>query len=146
LMIGTVVLLATGLQQAAQGLSWTSQRVFILLVLSGPFAAAFFAWQWYATMRRTNSEPVFPWRICESHIQLGLIVCVHARTIHYVFVAQIPQRLTTVNSLSSFDAGVRLLAFAALVPTGSAIAGALVGKLKVPPCWMVLSEPCSCHE
>jgi hypothetical protein len=74
LMLGTLVLLATGLQQASLGYGWSSAKVLPLLVCSAPFAIAFFAWQWFATQRRTNPEPVFPWRFCQSRIQLGMIM------------------------------------------------------------------------
>lgn len=44
----------------------------------------------------------------------------------------------TVNGLSPLAAAVRLLSFGAFVPTGSAVAGALMGRPKIPPCWIVL--------
>ena len=77
LMLGTLVLLATGLQQASLDYAWLSNKVLPLLVASAPFAIAFFTWQWYATQRRTNPEPVFPWRFCQSRIQLGMIMYVY---------------------------------------------------------------------
>jgi hypothetical protein len=76
LMLGTLVLLATGLQQASLGYGWSSAQVLALLICSAPFVVAFFTWQWYATQRRTNPEPVFPWRFCQSRIQLGRIMYV----------------------------------------------------------------------
>lgn len=79
-MLGTLVLLATGLQQASLDYEWSSNKVLPLLVVSAPFAIAFFTWQWYATQRRTNPEPVFPWRFCQSRIQLGMIMYVHDLT------------------------------------------------------------------
>ena len=57
----------------------------------------------------------------------------------FVCIAQIPQRLITVNGLSSLDAAVRLLAFGACVPFGSGLGGALMGKPRIPPCWVVLA-------
>jgi hypothetical protein len=74
LMLGALVLLATGLQQASLDYPWSSNKVLPLLVASVPFAIAFFTWQWYATQRRTNPEPVFPWRFFQSRIQLGMIL------------------------------------------------------------------------
>jgi hypothetical protein len=76
-MLGTLVLLATGLQQASLDYAWSSNKVLPLLVASAPFAIAFFMWQWYATQRRTNPEPVFPWRFCQSRVQLGMIMYVY---------------------------------------------------------------------
>jgi hypothetical protein len=74
LMVATLVLLATGLQQAAQGYSWTSGMVLGMLVTCVPLAVAFFTWQWYATTRRSNPEPVFPWRICQDRRRIGMIM------------------------------------------------------------------------
>jgi hypothetical protein len=73
-MLGAVVLLTTGLQQAAQGYAWSSAMVLGLLVSSAPTAAAFFTWQWYATTRRTDPEPVFPWRLFQSRQRVGMIL------------------------------------------------------------------------
>jgi hypothetical protein len=53
-------------------------------------------------------------------------------------IAQIPQRFVTVNDLTPLSAAVRLLSFGAIIPFGSAVAGAFMGKLKVPPCWILL--------
>jgi MFS family permease len=74
LMVGTITFLSTGFQQAAQGYAWSSPMVLGLLVTTAPLAVLFFTWQWYVTMRRTNPEPVFPWRICQSRIRIGMIL------------------------------------------------------------------------
>jgi hypothetical protein len=74
LMVGAIVLLTTGLQQAAQGYAWSSAMVLGLIVSSGPVIVAFFMWQWYATTRRTNPEPVFPWRLCQNRLRMGMIL------------------------------------------------------------------------
>jgi hypothetical protein len=73
-MVGAVVLLTTGLQQAAQGYAWSSAMVLGLIVSSVPVGAAFFTWQWYVTTRRTNPEPVFPWRLFQSRQRIGMIL------------------------------------------------------------------------
>jgi hypothetical protein len=78
LMVGTIVLLTTGLQQTALDYAWSSAMVLGLIVPSVPVAAAFFAWQWWATTRLTNPEPVFPWRLCRNRLSLGLIMYVRS--------------------------------------------------------------------
>jgi hypothetical protein len=45
----------------------------------------------------------------------------------------------TVNDVSPLSAAVRLLTFGAMIPIGSVIAGALMGKGRVPPCWVVMT-------
>jgi dipeptide/tripeptide permease len=57
----------------------------------------------------------------------------------FVCIAQIPQRFVTVNGLSPLSAAVRLLTYGAFVPFGSGLAGALMGKPRIPPCWIVLA-------
>ncbi|KAI4909408.1 hypothetical protein J4E90_008105 [Alternaria incomplexa] len=139
LMLGTLVLLATGLQQASLDYAWSSNKVLPLLVVSAPFAVAFFTWQWYITQRRTNPEPVFPWRFCQSRIQLGMIINTYlSGTVMFVCIAQIPQRFITVDGLSPLAAAARLLTYGAFVPFGSGIAGAMMGKPRIPPCWIIL--------
>ena len=62
-----------------------------------------------------------------------------AGTVMFVCIAQIPQRFVTVNGLSPLSSAVRLLTYGAFVPFGSGLAGALMGKPRIPPCWIVLA-------
>lgn len=55
-----------------------------------------------------------------------------AGTIFTTCVVQIPQRFITVNGLSPFDAGVRLLPFGVLVPGMSSLSAMLMKKLVAP--------------
>jgi hypothetical protein len=73
-MLGAIVLLTTGLQQTAEGYAWDSSMVLGLIVSFAPLALSFFIWQWYATTRRTNPEPVFPWRLCQDRRRIGMIM------------------------------------------------------------------------
>ncbi|KAF2741964.1 MFS general substrate transporter [Sporormia fimetaria CBS 119925] len=140
LLIGACVLFTTGAQQAATTSKWDSPTVLALLVCAVPFAVAFFAWQRYVTQRNRVIEPVFPWRFCQSRIRMGMIINTYlVGTVLYVMVAQIPQQYTTVHGLSAFSAATKLLPFGVLVPSGSAMAAALMGKPRIPPCWIVLA-------
>ena len=53
-------------------------------------------------------------------------------------VVQIPQRFIAVHGLSPFSAAIRLMSFGVFVPVSSAVAAVLMGRLKIPPCWIVL--------
>ncbi|KAH3986698.1 hypothetical protein HBH51_015450 [Parastagonospora nodorum] len=140
LMLGAIVLLTTGLQQTAQGYAWESPMVLGLVISFIPMAIAFFMWQWWVTTRRTSPEPVFPWRLIQDRRRLGMIVNTFlAGTVQFVCIAQIPQRFVTVNDVSPLSAALRLLAFGAMIPVGSALAGALMGKPRIPPCGVVLA-------
>ncbi|KAI1804893.1 MFS general substrate transporter [Daldinia bambusicola] len=134
LLLGACLLLSTGLQQAALGYSFDSAFVLPLLVVSGVFAVAFFTWQWYNTTRRTEPQPVFPWRFCQSRIRMGIILTSwFSGGVVSTCVFQIPQRFMTANGMSPFDAAARLLAFGAFVPVGSGLTGILLGKLRIRP-------------
>ncbi|ORX97750.1 MFS multidrug transporter-like protein [Clohesyomyces aquaticus] len=139
LLLGSCVLSATGLQQAATGDQWNSPAVLGLLVCTAPLIALFFIWQWYVTTRQSIIEPVFPWRFCQSRIRVGMIINTYlVGTILSVCVVQIPQRFSTVYGLSPFVAATKLLSFGVFVPAGSSLAAGLMGKLRIPPCWVVL--------
>ena len=56
-----------------------------------------------------------------------------------MFVVQIPQRFITVNGLTPFDVGVRLLPFGVLVPGTSVIASILI-KQRVPAYYIQLAR------
>jgi hypothetical protein len=62
-----------------------------------------------------------------------------AGAVQLVLIAQVPQRFITVNDISPFDAAVKLLSFGALIPIGSIVAGALMGRSSIPPIWLVLA-------
>jgi hypothetical protein len=62
-----------------------------------------------------------------------------AGTVQFVCIAQIPQRFVTVNDVSPLSAAIRLLTFGAFIPLGSTLAGALMGKGRLPPCYVVLA-------
>ena len=54
-----------------------------------------------------------------------------------VAVIEIPLRFQTVNSLSSLDAGVRLLPFATISPFGTVIFVTIATKAKIPPIYLL---------
>lgn len=74
LLLGTCLLLTTGLQQAARGYDFDSPFVLPLLVCSGPFFIAFLVSQWFITTRQIRPEPVFPWRFFQSRIRTAVIL------------------------------------------------------------------------
>ena len=162
LLLGSCIFVATGLQQAAAGQSWKSPIVLALLICTVPLAVAFFIWQWYITTRQSSIEPVFPWIFCQSRIRLGMMMLVDfnsqnylgtgqlstdhdfsnsylAGTILSVYVVQIPWRFSTVYGFSPVAAATKLLSFGVFVPVGSSIAAVLMGKARVPPCWIILA-------
>jgi hypothetical protein len=59
--------------------------------------------------------------------------------VQFICIVQIPQRFVTVNDVSELSASLRLLSFGAMIPVGSAVAGALMGKPRIPPIWTILT-------
>ncbi|KAF2791393.1 major facilitator superfamily MFS-1 [Melanomma pulvis-pyrius CBS 109.77] len=140
LMLGLCLLLSTGLQQAALGLSWASAYVLPLLIVAGISIIGFLAWSWYVTNRRIWPEPIFPWRFIQNRVCLGMIANAFlAGMILSVTIVQLPQRFMTVNGLYPLAAGVRLLPFGAFVPTGSSIAVVLMDRFKIPPTFICVA-------
>jgi hypothetical protein len=74
LLLGTCLLLTTGLQQAARGYDFDSAFVLPLLICSGPFLIAFLVSQWFITTHCSNPEPVFPWRFFQSPVRAAVIL------------------------------------------------------------------------
>ena len=73
LLLSFCLLFNTALQQAARGLSWSSGYVLPLLILAGFCVPAFLFWERYVTLKRNHPEPVFPWRLCQQRICIGMI-------------------------------------------------------------------------
>ncbi|KAF2248085.1 MFS general substrate transporter [Trematosphaeria pertusa] len=133
LLLGTCLLLTTGLQQASI-YRFDSALVLPLLVCTAPFLLAFLASQWFITTRRASAEPVFPWRFCTDRVRAALVIITLLNGgVLSICVVQIPQRFMTLNGMSAFSAAARLLAFGAFVPTGSSVAVTVMSKLRISP-------------
>ncbi|PVI00423.1 MFS multidrug transporter-like protein [Periconia macrospinosa] len=138
-LLGASILLSTGLQQAEVGFSWHSAVVLSLILSSIPFIAVFLVWEWFVTTRREAPEPVFPWRFIQNRIRIGMIInSFLVGAVLYVCTVQIPQKFMTVHGLAPLPAAIKLLSFGVLVAGGSSLSAALMGKFKIPPCWVVL--------
>lgn len=74
LLLGACLLLATGLQQVAEGASFTAAEVLPLLIISGVMWIGFVIWEWFITTKRTIPEPVLPWRFFQNRVKLGMIL------------------------------------------------------------------------
>lgn len=74
LLLGACLLLATALQLAAQGASFAAPAVLPLLILSGAMWSGFIVWEWFVSTKRSNPEPIFPWRFFQSRVSIGMIL------------------------------------------------------------------------
>lgn len=85
LMLATIVLVITGLEQAASSLTWTSAKTLGPLCVSAVAAVAFLGSQYWHSIRLISlTEPVFPWRFCRDRVIMGLILCVPSDCPHPV--------------------------------------------------------------
>ena len=53
-------------------------------------------------------------------------------------IIQIPLRFQTVNQLSSFQAGIRLIPITIMSPIGATICAAICGKRRLPPIYLLM--------
>lgn len=143
LLLGTCLLLTTGLQQAARGYNFESPFVLPLLICSAPFFVAFLMSQWFTTTRRSNPEPVFPWRFFQSRVRAAVILITLLNGgVLSICVVQIPQRFMTVNGSSPFAAAAKLLAFGAFVIFGTITAVPAMDRLHVRPSLIMAAGSC----
>ncbi|KAL8917522.1 MAG: hypothetical protein Q9172_005810 [Xanthocarpia lactea] len=144
--LGTVLLLlsttflVTALQEADNEYGWNSAFIVTLLVMSGVAWLLFLSWSRKITDDQNFREPVFPWRLVQSRVRIGLLLDMLLTGAPFtVAVTQLPLKSQAVHGVSPLDAGIRLLPFAILSPIGSGIAAGVAGKGKVPPVYLLLA-------
>ncbi|KAF7879093.1 hypothetical protein EAF04_000293 [Stromatinia cepivora] len=140
LLLAASIFLVTALQQVETGVKWGSPSIIVLLALSPVCFIMFLVWERFVTKREGIMEPVFPWRFVEDRVWMGMIFNTFLTGIVFtICVIQIPLRLQAVNGLSPLAAGVKLLAYGALVPSGSFVGAALSSKAKLPPIFVLMA-------
>jgi hypothetical protein len=141
LLLASSVLLVTGLQQAGNPYRWDSPLIVTCLVLSTLAWISFFAWSRYTTAREKpgGREPVFPWRIVQSRVRIGMLISIFLTGMPFtVAVIQIPLRFQAVGNFSPLQAGIRLLPYAILNPVGSIMAPWIAKRFQIPPIFIML--------
>jgi hypothetical protein len=141
LLLASSVLLVTGLQQAGNPYRWDSALIVTCLVLSTLAWISFFAWSRYTTAREKpgGREPVFPWRIVQSRVRIGMLISIFLTGMPFtVAVIQIPLRFQAVDNFSPLQAGIRLLPYAILNPVGSIMAPWIAKRFQIPPMFIIL--------
>lgn len=96
LLIASLVLLVTGLEQAASDLSWTGGDVLGPLIASGPPWALFLASQWRSSRPESKAEPLFPWRFLHSRPMMGMLL-------NCIFVSQTASLFRSLLVTSTFQ-------------------------------------------
>ncbi|OAG12507.1 MFS general substrate transporter [Paraphaeosphaeria sporulosa] len=140
LLLGITVSLTTALQQAAQGIAFSSAFVWPLLLVAGLSLLGFLSWQRYITTKRRFPEPVLPWRFLQNRACVGIMLNTYfSGSVMTICVVQIPQRFIVLNNMSPLGAGTRLLAFSLMVPVGSIFAAVLLDRKLLSPNALLLT-------
>lgn len=99
LLVASLVLLITGLEQGASFLDWKRADVLGPLLASGPAWLLFFASQWRSSRPESKAEPLFPWRFLHNRPMIGMLL-------NCIFVSHSPTLLPTwVNASQVVAAG-----------------------------------------
>ncbi|CAF9915301.1 MAG: hypothetical protein HETSPECPRED_002355 [Heterodermia speciosa] len=139
LLLSATVFLVAALEEAGSRYEWKSPFIVAVLAISLVSWALFLAWSRRTTRTEGAQEPVFPWRLVQNRVRIGLLGNMFLTGAPFtVAVIQIPLRFQAVNGLSPLQSGIRLLPFAILSPIGSGIAAGVTGKMKIPPVHVML--------
>jgi hypothetical protein len=154
LMVAFLILVIAGFEEASNFNPWRSVQVIVPLVIAIPILLAFLLYERYITLKNGVKEPVLPWRFFQSRVISGILMHVfyiHSSlveanlcstaffvgTVFTTLVIQIPLRFQTVNRLSSFQAGLRLIPLTIMSPIGATICAAACGKRRLPPIYLL---------
>ena len=78
LLLTATLLVITAVEEAGVRFPWRSPFVIILLTVSGLLWITFLGWEFRVTRAETVQEPVFPWRLVQSRIWIGMLLYVLA--------------------------------------------------------------------
>ncbi|KAH8680619.1 drug resistance transporter EmrB/QacA subfamily [Xylariales sp. PMI_506] len=141
LLIAFSILIVFAFEEAGSRYAWASGPILGTLVSGTVCFLAFLAWEHYIGRPSTASvqEPVFPLRLMKDRIFAGLILVAFFTGPPFMTVLiNLPQRFQAVDGATAFEAGVHLLPMLLASPVATAVSGQLVGKLKLPPFYMLL--------
>jgi hypothetical protein len=140
LLLASSCLLVTAIEEGGIQYTWSSALVLTLLVLSVVLIVGTTGWSKYFKKRKTMQESVLPWSILSDRYALGLLlVCFFSGLGFITSIIILPQHYQVVFRDSPSTAGYRLLAMTLVTPLGSAVAGAFLQKLRLPPLYVFLS-------
>lgn len=166
LLLGATVLLVTVLLEAGIEFAWKSGTAIGLIILSGILFVAFMWNEKVMSNEKRTQEPVFPFRFLSNRPWMGTLLYVvttslphpsviqkpnigntHANESHRmsflsgvpynIIVIDIPQRFQTINSISPFSSGLRLIPFNFSISIASIIVN-IIAKRRIPPIILLL--------
>ncbi|KAF7858860.1 hypothetical protein EAF04_008902 [Stromatinia cepivora] len=140
LILSASFLLVAALLEASTSFKWSSPAILVILVLWGIIWILFFLWEWHLS-RKSEQEPMFPWRFVKNRVWLGMLAnslaLLQYGVLHRipmtVLAVILPQRFQAVNADSPLVAGIHLLAFSLSVPVSSFFANVFAVLMKEQP-------------
>lgn len=140
LLLGATLLLVTVLLEAPTEFSWHSKTAIALFVLSGVLGLLFLVNERTVSGENWHPEPIFPWRFLFNRPWMGTLILSLLSGIPYnIIVIDIPQRLQTVNGISSIGAGVRLVPFNFMIALGCILINVFAKRTRVAPIYLVFA-------
>ncbi|KAI1347995.1 drug resistance transporter [Xylaria sp. FL0043] len=137
LMLLSLALLITGLEEAASLLTWTSATALAPIIVSAFGWAAFLFSQWWFTRPGSRIQPVFPWRFCRNRMAMGLILnSFFTGAVSIGCIIQLPIRYQTTLGVDPLQAGIKLLPFAVFTPVGAALTAIICKNRRVAPVYI----------
>lgn len=73
LLVGASVLLLVALQQAAEGISFTSPKVLVTLILAPILLICFVYWQHYIANHRRHLQSILPWELITNRVFMAVL-------------------------------------------------------------------------
>jgi len=73
LFVGASVLLLVALQQAAEGIAFTSPRVLVTLILAPISSICFVSWQHYIANHHRHLQSILPWELITGRVFLAVL-------------------------------------------------------------------------
>jgi predicted membrane channel-forming protein YqfA (hemolysin III family) len=74
LLLAASILFVAAVQQGGIEYSWKSSVILSLLIVSLILGPCFFLWERWQDTRKTEQEPVFPWRLTTNRFAMGTLL------------------------------------------------------------------------
>jgi hypothetical protein len=140
LVLCSIILFVTALEQGGTGYSWKSTLVLSLLIISIVLSSACLFWSWYLQHSAKTQEPMLPWHLLSNQFAAGIFL--NSFFMGSVFLSSIvvlPQQFQVVYQKSPAESGYHLLCVTLVSPLFSGVAGFFTQKKQTPPLYILIA-------
>lgn len=138
-LLAASILLVFALEEGGTRYAWSSAVVIATITLASVSWIAFIGWQYFVDKRTSLIEPIFPLRLLQDRILVGMMSTAFFIGFPFVtIVVNIPQRAQAVDGLSPVRAGLALLPLLLTSPLAMAVSGTLTSNFHVPPVHLIV--------